>query len=113
MTGPGQVFGKRLGLIALDQLRESCKVLAVQRTFSANRQADAMQRQRILLADQSQEVMERAASDHVVFSVNFEETEVGPGTEHFTKVLGLEPQSGAARQPGRRSLSVGMYAAQR
>jgi hypothetical protein len=46
-------------------------------------------------------MMKRAAGHHVVFGVDFEETDVRLSTEHFTKVLGLEPQPGAGREPGK------------
>jgi hypothetical protein len=90
-----------LRLIAFDQFGEALQMLHIQRPFSTDGQADTVQRQRILLADQTEKMMKRAAGDHVVFGVDFEETDVRLCTQHFTKVPGLEPQPGTRRSPAR------------
>ncbi|MNY80194.1 hypothetical protein D3C86_2211320 [compost metagenome] len=48
----------------------------VEWAFGTDRQADAVQRQWVLVADQAQVVMKGAAGDHVVFSVDLEEADV-------------------------------------
>ncbi len=73
---PGQMFGKGLRLIALESARPGVEVLFIQRPFGTDGQADTVQRQRILLADQTEKMMKRTAGHHVVFGVDFEETDV-------------------------------------
>jgi hypothetical protein len=46
MAGPGQVFGKGLGLIAFEQRGKPLQMLKIQRTFGSDGQANAVQRQR-------------------------------------------------------------------
>ena len=76
-------------------------MLAIERAFAANRQADAMNRQRVMFADQAQIVMERAAGDHVVFGMHLKEPDIRAGLEYIHKVLGLEPQPRTWRELGR------------
>ena len=91
-------------MIAFHQCRQARQVSVVQRAFAADGQADAVQRQRIVLADQPQVVVERSAGHHVVFGVDLKKTNVGQGGEHLLEVLALEPQPGPARKAGSRSL---------
>jgi hypothetical protein len=52
--------------------------------------------------------MERPASHHVVFGVDFKKTDIGGRLEHFTEVLVLEPQPGPIREAGCLSLGDGV-----
>lgn len=81
-------------------------MLVVQRAFATDGQADTMQRQRVVLANQAQVVMEGAAVHHVVLGMDLEETDVGPLAEHVLEVLGLEPQASTRRQAWRQGPSV-------
>ncbi|MNN89133.1 hypothetical protein D3C81_2069050 [compost metagenome] len=71
----------------------------IQRPLPTDRQADAVQRQRVLFAYPPQEVMKRPAGHHVVFRVHLEKAQIRSGLEHLTKMLALEPQPCPWRQP--------------
>ena len=103
VAGPRQVLGKRGRLVAIDQRGQPVEVRLVERLDTADRQTDAMQRQRIVFAHPRQEVVERTAVDHVVLGVHFEEADVRARGQHLAKVLGLEPDAGASRQARRHA----------
>ncbi len=66
------------------------KVIAVQRLLSADRQAHAVKRQRIVLADRGQVTMRRTARDHVILGMNFEEADVRTGVEDGARTLRVD-----------------------
>ena len=93
------MFGERGRLIALDQRVEPVEVGFVERTLSTDGQTDAVQGQRVVLADAAQEVVEGPAVDHVVLGVHFEETDVRARFERVPEVLGFEADARTCRQP--------------
>ncbi len=94
---PRQVLGNESRLEALGDRREPLKMGAVERPGRADRQADAMQRQRIAFPDRVEAAMRRAAAAHVVFRVNFEKSKLGTGVDDRLEMLGLEPDADALR----------------
>ena len=69
---------------------------AVQRSGRADREADAVQRERIAFADRLEPPVRRPARAHVVLGVDFEEAEVRAGLEDGVEMLGLEADADAA-----------------
>ena len=77
----------------------------VERPGRADRQADAVQRQRIELADRVQAAMWRAARAHIVFRVDFEKPKLWPRLDDRLEMLGLEPDADASSaKPSRRTM---------
>ena len=72
---PGQMLGDDGRLIALGHAREPCEVGGVQRSRRADRQADAVQRERVERADRLEPPVRRTARAHVVLGVDLEEAE--------------------------------------
>ncbi len=70
---------------------------AVERPGRADRQADAVQRQRIKLADRVEAAMRRAARAHIVFRVDFEKPKLWTRLDDRLEMLGLEPDADARR----------------
>ena len=95
------MFGKHLWLVAIEQYAQAFQVFGIERLFAANRQAYPMDRERVLLADQVQVVVERASGDHVVLCMYLKEPDVRPGIEYIPEMLGLEPQPRTWRKLGR------------
>ena len=89
-----------------DSDRQALQMRAVQGAFATNGQADTVQRQRILLANQPQVMMEGAAGHHVVLGVHLEKAQVGPLFENLLEVFALEPQACAGRQARGARLNV-------
>ena len=54
VNGKGQVFRERIGLVACDQSCQPVQMPAIERSFAADRQPDAVNRQRVALADFAQ-----------------------------------------------------------
>ena len=82
---------------------------AVERAGRADRQADAVQRKRIKLADRVEAAVRRAAAAHVVFRVDFEKPKLRARIDDRLEMLGLEPDADARRGKalgGRRSATV-------
>ena len=60
-----------------------------------------MQGQRIVLADRGQVAMGRAASAHIVFRMDLEETDIRQRPDDLAEMLVLETDTGARRnRPG-------------
>ncbi|WP_346840229.1 hypothetical protein [Microbulbifer sp. SAOS-129_SWC] len=51
-----------------------------------------------MLANSAQEMMERTASDEIVFRMDLEKTQVGLPLQNFVKVLRFEAEAGARGQ---------------
>jgi hypothetical protein len=85
------------GLVALVERLQPAEMGLVERPSGADRQADAVQRQRIGLADHGQATVRRPTGAHVVLRVDFEEADLGQRVHDFAVVLMLEPNSGARR----------------
>jgi hypothetical protein len=87
MAGPGQVFGKRLGLVALDERREAIEMLFVEGVFGTNRQAHSVNGEGIVFANPLQIMMEGTTCNHVIFGVNLEKANLRLGLEYLPVML--------------------------
>ncbi len=94
---PGEVLGEETRLVALVQMLQPQEMIAVERPVGADREPDAVQRQRVALADRGQVAMRRPAGAHVVLRVHLEEAEVGAALEDVAIVLRLQPHARARR----------------
>ena len=72
-------------------------MILVERSIGADRQADAVERQRISFADRRQIAVRRASRAHVVFGMHLEETDVGQGFDNRAIMLGLETDTTTRR----------------
>src|SRR5262245_14169493 len=68
-------------------------MLAVERIGATDRQADAVNRQRIVGANSMQEMMRRTAGAHVILGVDLEEIDPAGTGENVVCVLVLEPHA--------------------
>src|SRR5262249_2477635 len=100
---PGEMLGEEAGLVAFDEVLQPRQVIAVKRLLRADRQPDAVQRQRIAIADRSEIAVRRAAGAHVVLGMDLEEADIGGRLEYRPVVLWLEPDAGAPRDRTRPS----------
>ena len=101
MRRPGEMLGKAFGLIAVAERFQPRQMLAVERRFAADREADAMHRQREALAQRAQLRMRRPARAHVVFGMDFDEADRLPAGQDVGKCCGLKPMPARA---GRRDV---------
>ena len=92
---PRQVLGNERRLEALRDRRQPLEMRLVQRPRRADRQADAVQRQRVTLADGVEAAMRRAARAHVVFRVDLEKPKLRARFHDRLEVLGLESDADA------------------
>ena len=97
MGRPGQVLGNQRRLEPPRDRREPLQMRLVERSGRADRQADAVQRQRVKLADGVEAAMRRAARAHVVFRVDLEKPKLRPGFDDRLEMLGLESDADARR----------------
>ena len=97
MGRPGQVLRDDGRLIALGDPGESLKMRAVQRFGRTDRQANAVQRERIAFADRLEPPVWRTAGAHIVLSVDFEEAEIRAPLENGVEMFGLEANADAAK----------------
>ena len=74
---PGEVLRKQSRLVTLVQRLQPVQMLSVERAVRADRETDAVQRDRIELADGFEVTVRRAARAHVVLGVDLEEADVG------------------------------------
>ena len=97
---PRQMLGKEARRIAIDEFIQSREVRAIEGPVRPDRQADAMQRERVTLANRGQVPVRRAAGAHIIFRMNFKKAHIGPRLEDLAIVLRLEPDPGAVRNSG-------------
>ena len=100
VRSPGEMLGKRGRLVAGEKRFQSIQMQAVRRQFRSDRQTDAVNRQRIALADFRQVIVEGPAFHHVVLGVNLPEPEIGRIFENLTEVPRLESKADPRRQRG-------------
>src|SRR5713226_3599333 len=91
------MFREQPRRVAPNQLLQSLQMVSVEWPVRSDRQPDAVQRQRIALADFREVAVRRAASAHVVFGVDFEEANIRGGLHDRPIVLGLEANAGTRR----------------
>ena len=89
------MLGDQDGLKALGDRREPLKMRAIERSRRADRQADAVQRKRVALADRVEPAMRRAARAHVVFRVDFEKPKLRTRFDDRVEMLRLETHADA------------------
>jgi len=101
---PGQMFREQTRRITSDELLEALKMIPVERPIGADRQSDAVERQRIAFANCRQIAVRRTSRAHVIFSMDLKETDVGQGFDNGAVMLGLEADAGSRRNeiPGSR-----------
>src|SRR3546814_5435617 len=87
VTGPGQMLGKRLRRVTRNQRSQLIEVGTIERAGTTDRQPDTMNRQRVVLADPAQVMLECAAFDQIVLGMAFEEREIGQRIENLLKML--------------------------
>lgn len=104
---PGQVLGEQCGLVALDEMVQPLQVIPIERPIGADRQADAVQRERITVTDLREIAVRRAARSHVVLGVNLEKADGGLRVDDRAIVPGLEPYA-SARCDGAAAEAVGL-----
>src|SRR5258708_5335682 len=98
MGGPGKMLREQTRRIAFDdELLEALKMVLIERPIGTDRQPDAVQRQRVLLANGRQITVRRAARAHVIFRMNLEEADVRPGLDDRAIVLGLKADAPTRR----------------
>src|SRR5216684_1533618 len=88
---------KQTGQVTFDELLEAPKMVRIERAIGADRQSDAVERQRIAFPDGRQIAVRRASRAHVIFRMNLEEADIGPGLDDRAVVLGLEADASAGR----------------
>ncbi len=93
---PGDVLGHQAGLDPLGDAANAFEMRRVQSLGAAERQPDAVQRNRIIAAD-GVEIAQRRAAAHVVLGVNFHPRHVGANVQHRLVVLEAQPYSGFRR----------------
>src|SRR5215475_4219748 len=70
-------------------------MILIERPIGADRETDAVERQPVLLANGREIPVRRAARAHLVFGVNFEESDVGFLLEDRAVMLSLQPDAPA------------------
>ena len=98
------MFGKAFGLIAVAKAPQARKMIAVERLRRADGEADAMQRQRVGLAQKAQLRMRDAARAHVVLGMDFEKAERLALRRDGGEMLRLEADAGAGRKARGRTI---------
>src|SRR5262245_6268445 len=97
VRGPGKMLGEQARLIAPDQRGKPAEMLAIKRLRTADREADSVERQRVVAPYAAQHVMWRPAGTHIVLRVHLEPADVGPVSENGVIVLMFQPDAGAKR----------------
>ena len=98
---PCEMLGHEPGLVARHQRLQAQRMRPVERTGGPERQADAVQRQRVVFADGGEIAMRRSARPHVVLGMDLEPAECRPAIENLEIMLWLEPDPGRSRDRGR------------
>src|SRR6516225_9565598 len=80
----------------MGDLGQPLEMREVERSWRADRQAHAMQRQGIKLADRLQAPMRRSARAHIVLGVNFKKSELRLRFDDRVEMLGLETDAHGA-----------------
>src|SRR6266478_9773515 len=91
------MFREQTRRVPLDQPLEAPKMVLIERPIGTDRQPDAVQRQRVLLANGRQITVRRASRAHVIFRMNLKEADVRPGLDDRAVVLGLEADAAPRR----------------
>src|SRR5215467_15514639 len=73
---PGQMLGNQRRLVAVDKGLEPLEMRLIERLRAADRHANAVERNRVVLADFVKRSMGWTASAHVVFGVDFKRSDL-------------------------------------
>src|SRR3546814_20541305 len=92
--------GKRRRRLTRNQRSQLIEVGTIERAGTTARQPDTMNRQRVVLADPAQVMVECAAFDQIVLGMDFEEPEIGQRIENLLKMLWFKPDTSPHRQAG-------------
>jgi len=98
---PGEMLRDERRPVAFDDAREAIEMAPVETIGTAERQPDAVDRERKAVADALEHAMRRAAIAHEVLGVDLEPGGLGRAVEDGAPVLGLEPDPGARRDRAR------------
>ena len=90
MVGPGQMFGNQRRLEPVDEPPQRVQMVAVEPVRSGHRQADTMQRQRIVVPQRLELAQARAAIDKVVLGMHLEPALKSAVVLDLSCVLGFE-----------------------
>src|SRR4051794_16946197 len=101
------MLGYHCRLIACHQTAEARQVRLVERLRSADRHADAVQRQRMIAADRFQRAVRRSARAHVVFGMDLEEAGLRTAGEDRVEMFVLEAGPGDAAEWNRKAEGLG------
>ena len=112
MRGPRQMLGEQRRLVARDQRVERVEMGGIERPLAADRQADAMDRERIDRAQRGERGVGRPAGAEIVFGMDFEKAERRPFGDQTRAVLGLETDARADRRR-RGAAAAGVVAKRR
>jgi hypothetical protein len=94
---PAQVLGDEPGLGQVHEPLEAPQVLAIERICRAQRQADAVQAERVELTQLQQVFDLCAAIGEIIFAVRFEPADVGPLAQQVVVVSSSQADPGACR----------------
>jgi hypothetical protein len=91
------MLGNQRWLIAVDEGLEPLEMRFIERLRTADRHANAVERNRVVLADLIKRSMGRAAAAHVVFGVDFKEAISLPVGQDRLQMFVLETRADTAR----------------
>jgi len=95
---PAEMIGHEHRLEASCERFQPDKVLVAHAVRGAERQADAVQAQRINLADALEEMQRLPAAPEEIFAVNFQPADVGASFEDLTVMRRAQTDAGAGRE---------------
>ena len=107
---PGEMLGEALRLVARAEDLEPREMLTIERRGRSDRQADAVNRQRIAFAERAELRMRRSAGAHIVLRVHLEEADRLRRCEDVAKMRRLETDAGARRETGRDRHAAPLFA---
>src|SRR5216684_3922595 len=98
------MFREQTRRVTPDELLETLKMILIERPIGADRQSDAVERQRIPFANCRKVAVRRTSRAHVIFRMDLKETDVGQRFDNGAVMLGLEADAGSRRNeiPGSR-----------
>ena len=91
------MFGNQRRLVAVDEGLEPLEMRFIERLRAADRHANAVKRNRVVLADLVERGMRRTAGTHVVFGVDFKEAISLPVGQDRLQMFVLEARADTAR----------------
>ncbi len=105
---PGDMLGHQAGLDPLGHAADAFEMGRIQSLGAAQRQPDAVQRDRTVAAD-GVEIAQRRAAAHVVLGVDLHPRHVGATVQHRLVMLEAQPYSGLCRNRAGMGDEVGRH----